>query len=148
MCPFRILEHTADIGLEIKAPDLPSLFCDAAEAMYSVITDPESLRKEWQCPAVESRQGAFQTDLRAENLPDLFQSWMRELLYRFSSERLILLQFHFYECSETRIAAEGQGLYFSPSRHDQRTEVKAVTRHGYLLKQENGIWCARLILDI
>jgi protein archease len=39
--PFRILDHTADIGIEATAPDIPSLFSEAVRACAAVMLDGE-----------------------------------------------------------------------------------------------------------
>jgi SHS2 domain-containing protein len=41
---YRIIDHTADFGLEIFAPDLKTLFADAAHAMFEQIVDINSLK--------------------------------------------------------------------------------------------------------
>ena len=37
--PYEVIEHTADIGLKIWGKDLPSLFRDAAEGFFDLVTD-------------------------------------------------------------------------------------------------------------
>ena len=39
--PYRILEHTADIGIEASAADIPSLFSEAVRATAAVILDAD-----------------------------------------------------------------------------------------------------------
>ena len=39
--PYRILDHTADIGIEATAPDIPTLFSEAVRATAAVILDRE-----------------------------------------------------------------------------------------------------------
>jgi SHS2 domain-containing protein len=39
--PYRILEHTADVGIEASASDLPTLFSEAVRAAAAVILDAE-----------------------------------------------------------------------------------------------------------
>jgi len=41
---YRIIDHTADFGLEIFAPDLKTLFADAAHAMFEQIVDIKNLK--------------------------------------------------------------------------------------------------------
>ncbi|MGH2728124.1 MAG: archease, partial [Actinomycetota bacterium] len=38
---YRILEHTADIGIEATAPDIPTLFSEAVRATAAVLLDAE-----------------------------------------------------------------------------------------------------------
>ena len=41
---IREIEHTADLGLEIEAADLPGLFASAGEAFYGLIADPTEIQ--------------------------------------------------------------------------------------------------------
>ncbi len=43
---YREIEHTADLGIEVTAPDLPTLFASAGEALYSLIADPATVQSE------------------------------------------------------------------------------------------------------
>src|SRR2546427_6944129 len=37
--PYRILDHTADVGIEATAPDIPTLFSEAVRACAAIILD-------------------------------------------------------------------------------------------------------------
>ena len=38
---YRILDHTADIGIEATAPDIPALFSEAVRATAAIVLDAE-----------------------------------------------------------------------------------------------------------
>ena len=40
---YRIIDHTADIGLHVFGADPQDLFANAALAMFDTITDPQSI---------------------------------------------------------------------------------------------------------
>ena len=40
---FREIEHTADLGIETTAADLPRLFAATGEGLFSLIADPENI---------------------------------------------------------------------------------------------------------
>jgi SHS2 domain-containing protein len=36
---YEVFEHTADLGLRVRAADLPTLFAEAGQGLYSLIVD-------------------------------------------------------------------------------------------------------------
>jgi SHS2 domain-containing protein len=40
------------------------------------------------------------------------------------------------------------GEQLAAARHQQRADVKAVTLHGFSVKEHNGGWKAKVLLDI
>ena len=50
-CPaFRILDHTADVGLEAYGTDLSALFANAARGMFQIMADPRTVQPLEQLP--------------------------------------------------------------------------------------------------
>jgi SHS2 domain-containing protein len=135
---FREIEHTADLGIETEATDLPSLFAAAGEAFYSLIADPSGIE-----PKEEITISAT-----GEGWDDLFHAWLCELLAQFNLKGFIGKR-----CETTRVEpglVEGrvQGETLDLKRHRFFTEIKGVTYHGLKVWQENGTWHARVIFDV
>jgi hypothetical protein len=42
--PYREIDHTADLAIEVTAPDLPTLFASSGEALYGLIADPATIQ--------------------------------------------------------------------------------------------------------
>ncbi|MCL6554479.1 MAG: archease, partial [Firmicutes bacterium] len=40
MGTYEVIDHTADVGIVVRAASLPELFETAAEGMFSFIVDP------------------------------------------------------------------------------------------------------------
>ena len=76
MQPFRILEHTADIGFEAFGASREEVFANAARALFHIIVDLES---------VELR-GALDLRVEGADLPSLLVNWLSELLYLQDAE--------------------------------------------------------------
>ena len=83
MKQFRVLDHTADIGLVIYGTDLKSLFEHAGKAFFHLITDLRRVR-----PRVEKK-----ISLHGEGLERLMVSWLTELLYYHDVENLLFRRF-------------------------------------------------------
>ena len=140
---FETFDHTADLGLRIRAADLSTLFAEAAEALVSVIVEnPEEL----QCARKRD------LSLQAPNLEYLLFDWLNEWLYRFEQEHWLGRRFTAAVSSAAGLwsltgAAAGQTV--DPRRHRLDHEVKAITYHGLKVQQEpDGAWLAEIIVDI
>lgn len=135
---FRILDHTADIGLEAHGRDLAELFANAARGMFSVITDLDSIQPTQPVPV----------SLTADGLEDLLVAWLSELLYLFSTRNMLFGRFEISEIDDHHIQATAFGQPVDPSRHELLTEIKAVTFHDLKLEKVNDAWQAKVLFDI
>jgi SHS2 domain-containing protein len=135
---FEIFEHTADLGLRVRAPDREGLFADAARALFSVlVANPQDIR------SVEQR--IYQIEGDADDY--LLFDWLNELLYTFESEHLLLTEFAIdFDSGGLRATCGGEPI--DRSRHDLQNEVKAITYHGLQVRQDDEGWLAELIVDI
>lgn len=135
---YEILDHTADIGLIVYGDDLKSLFENAGEAFFRLITDWRRVRNR-----VERK-----INLRAESLERLMVDWLSELLYLHEVENLLFKEFKIKSIHEDGLEAMVRGEPFQEGIHVIKTEVKAVTYHQIEVKQKAGQWRARIILDL
>ena len=140
MNSFRVFDHTADVGLRIEADSLQQLFVEAACGVFSlVVENPE---------AIVPRR-VLTIELESENLEGLFVDWLRELIFRFETEHLLLCQFQVQLFDgNRRLRAECRGEPADWSRHLPDNELKAVTYHGLRVEQTLNGWEAEVILDI
>jgi len=135
---YETFDHTADIGLRIRAADLDALFSDAARAMFSVIVaNLETVRP--------NQEVAF--SLEADELDELLRKWLAELLYTFHVRRLIFSEFT-VTVRPGGLGATVRGEPIDPSRHEMDVEIKAVTWHGLRLERDGEGWMAEVIVDI
>ena len=140
MCSFEVFEHTADVGLRIQAETLEQLFVEAARGAFSlVLENPE---------AIEPRQ-TITIELEAEDMEGLFVDWLRELIYRFETEHLLLGDFRVQLSADSRtLKADCRGETADWSRHLPDNELKAVTYHALRVEQSATGWLAEVIFDI
>jgi SHS2 domain-containing protein len=135
---FEILDHTADIGLIVYGDDLKTLFENAGEAFFRLVTDLKEVRQK------EERK----IELEGENLERLMVDWLNELLYLFDVEKLLFKKFKVKMVGEEGLSARVKGEVFDAGTHVIKTGVKAVTHHQIQVQKENGGWRARIIVDI
>ncbi|HVT28166.1 MAG TPA: archease [Lacipirellulaceae bacterium] len=135
---YEIFPHTADVGLRVRAPDLNTLFAEAAQGFFSlIVTNLEDVQ-----PKID-----VNFDVESGDLAYLLADWLNELLFTFESRCLLLSKFH-VEVNACRLKASAMGERVDESRHALDHEIKAVTYHGLRVERMNGDWIAEAILDI
>jgi SHS2 domain-containing protein len=135
---YRLIDHTADFGLEIWGVDAAALFEEAATALFDLLADP-----------VTSKGGRSQTiDVTGDDWPDLMVNWLRELLYIFNGEERIVCGVTILTIERTRMQATVTSENYAPQRHEIRNEIKAVTYHQIDVGPHEKGWLARVIFDV
>jgi SHS2 domain-containing protein len=138
---FKILDHTADIGLIVYGQDLKSLFENAAAGFLHLITDLRKVK-------VRTTRQIRIEPYEEENLERLMVDWLGELLYLHDTENLLFKRFSVEYVGKEGLKGAAEGEPFRNGVHIIKTEVKAVTYHGIKVEQEEGKWKARVIFDL
>jgi SHS2 domain-containing protein len=135
---YETFEHTADLGLRVRAPDLDTLFAEAARGLFSVIVE--------DLATVEPRE-QFEVRLGPDEREYLLFDWLRELLYQFDARHLLFSRFT-VKLDEAGLSGTAWGEPLDRARHVLDHEVKAITYHGLRVEREDGGWLAEIIVDI
>ena len=133
------IEHTADIGFELDAPDLKSAFELAAAAMFDLVCDLDTVGDD-VCRRVRLKA-------RDADLENMMVRWLTELLYLFESEQLLLSSFDVRRLESDVVEAGVAGEPFDASVHEVKAEIKAVTYHDLAVEQTDAGWRVRVIFD-
>jgi SHS2 domain-containing protein len=131
-------EHTADLGLRIRSPDLPTLFIEAAQALFTAIV--EDL-------ATVARQQRVEVHLPPQALDYWLFDWLNELLFQFDTHHMLFCQFS-VQLDAAGFYGEAWGEPLDRSRHPLAHEVKAITYHGLRVVPVDEQWLAEVIVDI
>ncbi len=135
---FRLLAHTADIGLEATAPSRSELFRAAALGLKVLLFGDS--------PATAAERHAVR--LGAGDRAELLVAWLNEVLFLCESKRLVPAAFDIVELTERSLAAVISGEPFDPGRHAVERTAKAVTYHQLLVEKRKGGWYARVYIDL
>jgi SHS2 domain-containing protein len=138
MQPFRILEHTADVGFEAMGSTREEVFANAARALVHLMVELNSL-----APREE-----FAINVKGSDPPSLLVNWLNEILYLFDTEGWLFCDFVVREQSDNTISALAHGEKFDRSRHQVKLQVKAITYHQLALEERRGCWRAQVYVDI
>jgi len=135
---YELFAHTADLGLRIRAPDLNTLFADAARALFSVlVANLDDVQ-----PCLERRFAIAGTELDY-----LLVDWLSELLGEFAAKHLLFAVFDPHvDGPGLRAVVWGEPL--DTDRHKLDHEVKAITYHGLSVTRSGNGWLAEVIVDI
>lgn len=135
---YKLIDHTADFGLQIFGSDSTELFTNAALALFDVITEMDGLTGRNSCNITAS----------GEDWSDLMINWLREMLYLWNGKERLVKSVEILNLSESKIYAKIYFDAFMPDRHIVKTEIKAVTYHQIQVKSSPSGWEARVIFDI
>jgi SHS2 domain-containing protein len=135
---YETFEHTADLGLRVRAPDLDSLFADAGRGLFSIVVENlDAVRP------MESR--SFR--IAGADREYLLFDWLNELLFVCDTQRIALSEFE-VSVTGTGLTATARGEPIDPARHRLTHEIKAITYHGLKVEQTPEGWSAEVIVDI
>lgn len=135
---YEVFEHKADIGLHIYGPSLNELLENAGVAVFEVMADLSTVK------IIDT----IEVSAQGETVEELFMAWLRELLYIFHGDRYLLKEFEVTELSEGSVKGIVKGERIDMNRHLMHGEVKGATYHKLEVKEINGKWEARVILDV
>lgn len=134
----EVFEHTADLGLRIRAADLNTLFAESAQALFeTIVPDLASVRPDQKIEIV----------LTGDDRAYLLFDWLKELLYHFDAKHLLFGRFE-ARVSDNGLTGVAWGEPLDPARHVLEHEVKAITYHGLRVEQATDGWLAEVIIDI
>ena len=135
---YETFDHTADLGLRVRADDLNTLFAEAGLALMSILVEDAA--------SVQPAR-RVQFDLPGDEVEYLMFDWLRAILYHFEVDHLLLARCE-VRVSPTGLHAALEGEAFDPSRHELSHEVKAITYHDLRVEESDDGWLAEVIVDI
>ena len=132
---YRILDHEADIGFEVYGEGEEELFQNAALALFSQITDLETVR-----PVTERH-------ITITGNGEALILFLNELLYVWDVDKF-LPRVITIKREQGVINATLRGEIFDATRHSVFTQVKAVTYHQFSITEDQGRLKAIFIVDM
>jgi SHS2 domain-containing protein len=135
---FETFEHTADLGLRIRAAALDDLFVEAGRALNAAfVENPSEIRG---TRTVEIHVDGSEVDY-------LLMDWLSELLFRFESHGELLTDFD-VRITEHGLSATAAIDEFDSQIHRPAQEIKAITYHGLKAEKVGEEWVAEVIVDL
>ncbi|NPA15567.1 MAG: archease [Deferribacteres bacterium] len=135
---YRIIDTTADIGIEVWAEDFKSLLEEAVRGMVSLMYDLKKIKGEKE----------LEIEVEGIDREDLLISLLNEIIYLRDAEKFLAKEIEVKEATENRVKAILRGDTFNPDAHEIVEEIKAATFHNIEIKEEGGVLKSRIIFDV
>jgi len=135
---FEIIDHTADIGIIAYGTDIEELFSNAALALFSLITELESVEEKLH----------LDLEVSSADRDSLLVEWLNELIYFFDAKHILFNRFDIESLTHNQLKATCHGEGFDPMKHKIKVGVKAATYHMLKLDKSGDGCKAQIILDI
>lgn len=136
---YEDLAHTADVGVRVRGATAEEALARLALALGTLLAgggDAPPEREERL--AIAGGPGLAGTAV----------ALLRELLFRFATERLIPSEVEVHRAAEDGVEATVAFGRYDPGRHGEGVDVKAVTWHAARLEPEGEGWVAQAVLDV
>jgi SHS2 domain-containing protein len=138
MEPFRVLEHTADIGFEAFGATREEVFANAARALMHLVVDLQSIVPREQ----------VSVEIQGTDPASLLVNWLSEVLFLHDAEGWLFRDYEVRSLRDTSLVATARGEKFDRGRHQAKLMVKAITYHQLALEETAGGWRAQVYVDI
>ena len=127
-------DHTSEVQVHLRAPDLPALFREAGVALAELMA-----------PGTHGGEGDWtEVKLASRDPAALLVDWFDELIYLVDTTGLVLADVEIERADETSLHARVRGVM--PAEF--RTAVKAATFHGLRVEPVDDGWEAHVVLDV
>lgn len=138
MSTFSLLDHDADLSLEIYGRTLDELFENAVFALFSVMIERKAGTED---------SGDLSKSIRVHGDGELLLSFLNEILYLWDTERIVVDKVS-VELREGELEAKLLGRRFDPKKHEVKKEIKAATYHNFSIEKRKDGFVARVVFDV
>ena len=135
---YRIIEHTADTGFEVRGSTKEKVFEAAARAFFKIM---------WQIEAHGENEPET-IEVTGIDLEELLVNFLEEFLYLYDAKGLVCTRIQVETIGANQLRAKAWLQKFNEAGDQELLGVKAVTYHQLFIGRENDTWTARIFLDI
>ena len=139
MTLYKLIDHTADLGIEVTGRTKRELFTKAALSLMDIVVERKGRGAGVKEKAIT---------VEGSDPADLLINFLREILYLFNGEALIIGKCEITKCGYKTIDARLWLEPYNKKKHVMKTEIKAVTYHGLAVEKTKKGWRARVIFDV
>ena len=139
---IEMLDHTADVGFEVRASTLEELFDEARRALLMVV---------FERPPHKGDEGR-RLRLSAPDNETLLVRWLNELTYLIQDTGFVPtgaeIELQRTESTDLSLEAGLAGAPLNLEEYGWEGEIKSATFHGLEVTNDDEGWHARVILDV
>ncbi len=136
---IEIFEHTADVGIEIKAKNEKDIFKNAAKGLLKLIFKSGKIKGK-----------IIQKDicLKAETKEELLHNFLNEILFLIFVKKIYVKATTVIKINDKKIKAKVHGYFLKNIGDYIIRELKSVTYHNLEIKKQGLFFKAKIIVDI
>jgi SHS2 domain-containing protein len=134
---YRLLPHTADLLVEVRAADFPAVCAASVEALFSLLTDRRTIRPT-ERRTLRPAPGSPEEELRSILQQALLLFSLHRFLVRDAGATMV----------DGRVVVAVRGERLDGARHPVYREIKAVTAHALAAWKGPSGFTARFVLDV
>ena len=138
---YKLLDHTADIRVEVWGKTRKDLFGNAVAAMFDVMVD---FPNEEKIKPLEEKT----VKITGNDLEDTLINFLREALYLFNGKGWLIKSCEPLELTGRSFVVRLQGAPYNRQKNPLKTEIKAVTYHGLIISKSKKGWQAKVVFDV
>ena len=137
---YRFLDHMTDAVIEAHGSTLEEVFEQAAKGLNDTMIDLSGVRPERE----------IKIEASGHDLESLLFDWLDKVMLLLVADGIVMSEFSVRIRKDSGYALSGtaKGEKLDLSRHYYKVEIKAVTYHEMYVRQEDGRFVARFLLDL
>lgn len=140
--PYKFIEHTADIAVEVEGKSIEEIFISAFNAWKDIVLDTIAVRNE------QSKKFLF----ASKTLEELLIEFLSELNYQLYTKKWVVNSIKKILIQKTgdifHLDVEVFGESLKSKNHTIKEEIKAVTFHQMKIVEKNGNLSTIIVFDI
>jgi len=144
---FETMDHLSDVRLRVYGKNIIDLFENAAEGMFSLISDLDNVKK-------GIKKDIIINIMENADSEDFLITWLEKLLYICEVEGLLFSYFKIKDLknsgSQNSISALIKGEKINHKKHEIFLQIKAPAYHNLHIQQDKktGIYNVEIIFDV
>ena len=145
---YKLLDHTADIRVEVWGKTRKELFGNAVTAMFDVMVDwPSEDKRLFSVDEIKPLEEKT-IKITGNDLEDTLINFLRETLYLFNGKCWLIKSCEPLKLTRRSIVARLKGKPYNRQKTPLKTEIKAVTYHALIINKSNRSWQAKVVFDV
>ncbi len=139
---YGYYDHRSDIGITSTGENLREVFADGAKALFDIMVEIKTVKPIEKISVMCS----------SKDKAGLFVEWLNELIFQKDVTGMVFSKFKIEEIInkndiyELRAIIWGEKL--NPAKHQIKVEAKGATFSQLSVKQKQGSWEAKCIIDV
>lgn len=135
---YRVVDTTADTGIEAWGESLKELFEETARGLLYLMAD---LSKVDPVEEVEA-------EVEGVDYEDTLVTMLNEIIYLHETRKMLFSDIEILDLSPGRVRFRLRGEKIDLRKHELNTEVKAATYHNIRIAKEGDTYRVRVVFDL